>query len=453
MPSATGSEDHTIIRPNPGGRRPMPARGPGPGVAVPQMPGPAPAGPRRATVEEAEIGVVNAEPIMRAAGPLLLLLGRLRTTLLRVQVQALVPQIVEALQKFESELLAAGISADVTKQAKYILCATADEVIANLPGGDRIAAQASVTSRFFGESSSAERFFDETAAAQAEPAVHYALLQLQHACLALAFAGHSRTLPADSASMPQMQHNIYEKIARARPRGFQRLSPRWRGQAMPAQAVRLRVPFWAIAGMVGLALCILYLTLRTVLALQAEHVAAMLASFSPEKPVTIERQSAVPPPPPAPAPPTAAQSAQLARIHKILGPNIDAGALALMSTANQIIIRIPDSSVFQPGKASVLSRFRPLALYIALALDGEKGPIKVFVHSDNRPISNDRYGSNFDLTAARARAVGNVLKQLLTQPDRIVAEGKGGDEPIASNDTAAGRAKNRRVEIVIDRSD
>jgi type VI secretion system protein ImpK len=447
MPAATTPEDHTMIRPNPGGRRPPPSRG---SVdRIPQMP--SPDAPRRATVEEAEIGVLNADPIMRAASPLLLLLGRLRASLSRAQAPSLVPQIVEAVQKFEAECVAEGVVAEATKKAKYILCATADEVIANLPGGDRVATQASVTSRFFGESPNVERFFDEPAALKADPNALYPILQLQHACLALGFAGHSRTLAGDGAALPRMQHEIYEKIARARPRGFQRLSPHWKGQAMPAQAVRLRIPFWAVAGIVGLGLFVLYLTMRSLLALQAEHVAATMASFNPAKPIEIRRQSAVPPPQAAPL--TRAQSAQLARIRKILGPNITDGTLAVIATANQIIIRIPSHFVFQRGKAALLSSFRPLALYIALALDGEKGPIKVLVHTDDRTAGNDRYGSNFELSSDRAQAVGAILKQLLAQPERVKAEGKGSDVPIASNATPQGRAENRRVEVVIGRSD
>ena len=53
----------------------------------------------------------------------------------------------------------------------------------------------------------------------------------------------------------------------------------------------------------------------------------------------------------------------------------------------------------------------------------------------------------------RAKAVADVLKSGLTQPNRIVIEGKGADSPSAPNTTAEGRAKNRRVEIFIERSE
>ena len=64
-----------------------------------------------------------------------------------------------------------------------------------------------------------------------------------------------------------------------------------------------------------------------------------------------------------------------------------------------------------------------------------------------------RFPSNFELSVERAKAVAAVLKPGLTDPSRVEIEGKGPDVPIASNTTPEGRAKNRRVEIFIERSE
>jgi len=79
-------------------------------------------------------------------------------------------------------------------------------------------------------------------------------------------------------------------------------------------------------------------------------------------------------------------------------------------------------------------------------------------HSDNLPVkwigSMERFGDNYNLSAHRARAVANELRDLLNlPPSQITIEGRGPDEPIADNGTAAGRAANRRVEIYIYRVD
>ncbi len=64
-----------------------------------------------------------------------------------------------------------------------------------------------------------------------------------------------------------------------------------------------------------------------------------------------------------------------------------------------------------------------------------------------------RFPSNFELSVERAKAVAAVLKQGLADPSRVDVEGKGPDAPIASNSTPEGRARNRRVEIFIERSE
>jgi type VI secretion system protein ImpK len=101
----------------------------------------------------------------------------------------------------------------------------------------------------------------------------------------------------------------------------------------------------------------------------------------------------------------------------------------------------------------VLDAFKPIAARVAATLDKEPRHIKVVGHTDNTPIKTVRFPSNFELSVERARAVAALLKQGLADPDRVDIEGKGPDVPIASNSTPDGRARNRRVEIFIERSE
>ena len=71
---------------------------------------------------------------MRAASPLLLLLGRLRAALIRAPGSGLVAQIAAAIEKCDREMMAAGVPQGEANTAKFALCASADEVLANLPG-------------------------------------------------------------------------------------------------------------------------------------------------------------------------------------------------------------------------------------------------------------------------------------------------------------------------------
>jgi type VI secretion system protein ImpK len=92
---------------------------------------------------------------------------------------------------------------------------------------------------------------------------------------------------------------------------------------------------------------------------------------------------------------------------------------------------------------------------VAATLDKETGFIKVVGHTDNTPISsgNVRFPSNYALSVERAKSVANLLKVGLAKPDRLQTDGKGETSPIADNKTPEGKAKNRRVEILIPREE
>lgn len=445
-------EERTIFRPNPAGRRPQApgdAQAPHPHAAHPAS-RTAPPAARKAAIEGADLAAPNPNPIMRAAGPLLLLLGRLRAALLRAPGPNLTAQIAGAIEKCDREMAAAGIAPEEANTAKYVLCATADEVLAHLPADERGAsARSGLMTRFFGENNGGRRFFDELDRVEKDPRAHYFLLELFYACLALAFQGGRQSAPG--GAVDAIRADLFETLHKTGPAPPQSLSPHWQGQPLASHAVRLRVPLWAAAGVVGLVLFGAFLTFRISLSQRAEAAAQSMGALNPLTPVTIGRKVAVAPPP-AP-PPTPAQASQLEHIRNVLAPNIASGALSVDSSANQIVIRIVDRDLFQPGKSAILDDVKPLMMYIAMALDDDKGAVKVVGHSDNTPISNARFASNFELSLERAKVVGALLKQSLSHPERVETEGKGADAPIASNDTPEGRAKNRRVEIVVPRRD
>ena len=76
--------------------------------------------------------------------------------------------------------------------------------------------------------------------------------------------------------------------------------------------------------------------------------------------------------------------------------------------------------------------------------------IMVTGHTDDVPISNDQFRDNWDLAAGRAASVVQALENTgLISGDRMSAVSKGETKPLADNNTASGREKNRRIEIEI----
>jgi type VI secretion system protein ImpK len=491
-----GRVERTVIRPNPGGRLPLApdpypqSAGPGrqpprapysptppsasPSSAYsPQSPGYAPApttpapeewvstpAPQPRFAEPAvpmlrvdELVAPNANPIMRAAGPLLQLLGRLRVALMRASFASLMEQVADAVKFFETDIRSAGISEDQANTAKYVLCATADDIVQHIPTEDRhVWTQYSMLSRFFGERVGGVRFFEILDRLKTDPLVNYPVLELQHACLALGFQGMHRASPNGLASLQVIQRNLYEILRRVRPKSDADLSPHWRGQELANRRQRARVPVWMVAAVVAALLTAGYFTLRALLSTRAEGAAELALALHPGDPIELKRRVIAPPPPPPPPPPPA-RITQLQRIRNALAAEHLACVMTADQTGSFIIIRVCDLVLFESGQATVLDAFKPVAARVAATLDKEPGHIKIIGHTDNTPISTVRFPSNFELSVERAKAVAAVLKRGLTDSNRVDLEGKGPDVPIASNATPEGRAKNRRVEIFIERSE
>jgi len=110
------------------------------------------------------------------------------------------------------------------------------------------------------------------------------------------------------------------------------------------------------------------------------------------------------------------------------------------------VVTMPQDILFDTGSAKLRPRLRQSLRKLAANLKRHPNTtIRVLGHTDNTGSA----GFNQNLSAKRARAVAGVLIRSGVQSSRIRAIGRGEDQPIATNQTAAGRHQNRRVEIVI----
>ncbi|MGA2792660.1 MAG: type VI secretion system protein TssL, long form [Roseiarcus sp.] len=507
-----GRRERTIIRPNPGGRRPTPSPGgappaatptspvaypppppsypPPPAYAPPSYPPPPPAyqppppggqanwdgwattptpPPVNPYMQQAsaptpmtpalvsphvsvDLVAIPGNPLSRASASLLLLLGRLRASLSRAGTGQLMDQVAQSIVQFEADTRAAGVAPEQINAAKYALAATADDIVQNLPTDDRhLWTKYSMLVRFFSERTGGVKFFQELDRAKQNPAANLGLLEIMHACLSLGFEGVYRASSSGggAGALQGIRRDLYETIRRVQSKTIEDLSPHWRGQTIGIIANRLRVPVWSIAAVAGVILLGVYLVLRNMLSGQAEAVALKMARLHPDTEITIARETAVKPPPDPPA----RVSTQLERIRAALAAEILAGKLSADQTATSIIIRIGNLVLFPSGAAKVNDSFAPIAAKIAKTLDKEPGGIRVDGYSDTDPIKTVTFPSNWELSEARAKSVAGVLRADLSKPDRLTVSGKGTDNPVAPNDTAENKSKNRRVEISIPRAD
>jgi chemotaxis protein MotB len=115
-----------------------------------------------------------------------------------------------------------------------------------------------------------------------------------------------------------------------------------------------------------------------------------------------------------------------------------------------LIISLGDAAFFESGRATI----RPASLgafhKIAATLVGLKQSLRIEGHTDDQPVGRGPYRSNMELSAARAATVFTYLSQEFTYPPELMSiAGFAGNKPAATNETAEGRAMNRRVDIVV----
>lgn len=122
---------------------------------------------------------------------------------------------------------------------------------------------------------------------------------------------------------------------------------------------------------------------------------------------------------------------------------------AIKVSARFIKLDLMSSTLFESGKAELKPGIVPLFEELARQLDSVDNRVVVEGHTDNVPIHNRFFNSNWELSSARAFSVLYSLMKWNIDPERLIAHGFGEYRPIVSNDTLENRAKNRRIEITI----
>lgn len=391
----------------------------------------------------------NSNPIIAAATPLLIFLNHLRLKMFEPDAGMLANQIGRALREFERRLADADIPAETAQTAKLALCATADDVIANIPGpGSRDWVHLGMLSRFFPSADPGSSFFEALNRGLADPEPHYDLLEFMHLCLCLGFEGqYRRGLIREGCDLERVRRDVYETLRYFQARVGDEISPHWQGLAAPRHRDRARAPFWSlVAAAIALVAGCFFLA-RTIVTLESDALSDKLLALNPSGPVAIERATSF-----VPLVHNPASTAQIDRIRAALAGDLEAGNVAVEMRGDFVVVEINNRLLFEPGKAETRPEFSPIAANIASALEPERGPLQIIGHTDNiKPRKSSAFASNYDLSIARAKAVERALSPALSDPGRISVDGKGEDEPIADNATPEGRAANRRVDIMIPR--
>jgi chemotaxis protein MotB len=129
---------------------------------------------------------------------------------------------------------------------------------------------------------------------------------------------------------------------------------------------------------------------------------------------------------------------------------IDAGQLKVVTRAGKLVIQLSNDVLFASGRTELKPAGKEALTQLAHVITSVRDrQFQVAGHTDNVPIQASRYASNWELSTARALEVVKLLISQGAAPHQLSAAGFGEFDPIASNDTPDGRAKNRRIEITL----
>ena len=142
---------------------------------------------------------------------------------------------------------------------------------------------------------------------------------------------------------------------------------------------------------------------------------------------------------------------RLEEVRTQLTSQIEAGSLSVEKVGDMIVLSIASQGSFESGSAELEQQFFSTLSDIGDVVSSGTGGIRIEGHTDNIPIMfSDRFESNWELSAARAASVAAYFENSLAiDPSRLEVAGFGETVPVDTNETAAGRANNRRIEIKI----
>ena len=379
-------------------------------------------------------------PLIDAATSIIGIIKQLRNAPAVSDVGALRNRVVRAIQNFETRAKNFGCDIDTVFTARYCLCTSVDEVVLLTPwGSGSLWAKQSLLSSFHDETWGGEKFFAILKQIQQSPGKHLPLLELMYLLISLGFQGKYRIMEQGQARLERLNEGLYETIRGQRGEFESELSPNWRGEQVSDER-RGTLLLW-MAGLVALGLLLgIYMLLNYLLNGESDIEFRRVSEIGRNVALNLDR-------PPIEIP---EQEGWWIEFEGFLEEEKRRGILEVVQEQDLFIIRVFNKGLFGSGKATVPESYRDLFERIGGAIERQvPGPVVVVGHSDNVPIRTAAFPSNWHLSTARAQAVADAIEPSLGDPERLTFEGRSDTEPVDSNDTPEGRAKNRRVEITL----
>jgi len=356
---------------------------------------------------------------------------------------AFMEQLLTRVQEFETAARASGVPQQKVIAARYVLCTFIDEVAAATPwGASGTWAQHNLLQEFHDERDGSEKAFKLLERLGEDVAANLDVLELFYVCIALGFEGRYRNKPNGRSQLDAISARLVEVL---RPEGGKQssrtLSLRWEGVPMQQSRTLLVLPTWVV-GVVGAALVLGALLLLNARLNNLSRPAFRQIAAVPAL-LTIDAA------PKDGTPAASTTSPPNVRLAAPLAADVARNALEVRDETLRSTVVLPADSLFATGTAQLEPRGVDVLAHVAQALAAQPGQVVVRGHTDNIAVSSLQFPSSWHLTRERANAVAAALVQRGVRSERIRAEGLADAEPRVPNGSPAERARNRRVEVVL----
>ncbi|MDR2788532.1 MAG: type VI secretion system protein TssL, long form [Candidatus Accumulibacter sp.] len=377
-------------------------------------------------------------PLLEAAKPLLLAIAQTPKDLPgTVSVDAWYELLAQEVNAFTQICSKANIRREHAVTASFCLTTALDEAANGTPwGGTRDIEQAGIwagqqlASRFHGDVQGGKKFFLLVGRLSARAEEHLDLLEVMYYILGLGFEGQYGAIINGSRELETIRHRLLALICAARGAVPRELSSHWQGETPERSKFWRDIPVWISACFFGLIVFALFCWYKYHLLEQGAIVEEKIAA--------IEKL--------APSP------VRALRLSELLREEIAQGKVFVDEDDFHSAVTFNGDDMFVSGRVQVNSGILPLLDRVAAEIGKVSGAVQVIGHSDDRPVKVARFPDNQALSRARADNVAKALEARGVASARIETLGKADSEPIADNATAAGRARNRRVQIVVQQS-
>ncbi len=370
-----------------------------------------------------------ANPLLEAAQPLLRALADMPSDLPDAQsiaaLRALLNREVSAFQRLCDR---ANLPWKHTAAARYCLCTALDEAANRTNwGGGGVWASNSLLIAFEGEIDGGEKFFLLIGRMASEQQEYVDVLEVLYRILGLGFEGRYSVVDDGRRHLERIRQRLLTLISGAREAVAQDLSPHWRGEATGHLRLLRSIPVWTTVSVLGLMLFGLFGWYKYQLLNDTRELERRIAAIGKTVPPRIE----------------------LPKLSILLRDEIERGVVTVVEEEKRSVVTFKGDNMFVPGKSAISAAIEPSLSKVAREVARFGGRVAVIGHTDNQPIHTIEYPDNQILSEKRAALIAQALSSQGVPADRIETSGKGDAQPLAANATPAGRARNRRVEIVV----